>query len=87
MAVDASAEDLAEPDNNLAADLFVGKYFLERHMPSSEQIEAALASLNELISQAAVFLGRHPHNRELQTKFAKLVIDRDKLEQHQTPRL
>ena len=78
-----------EPDNNLAADLFVGKYFLERHMttPSSEQIEAALASLNELISQAADFLGRHPHNRELQTKFAKLVIDRDKLEQHQTPRL
>ena len=55
--------------------------------PSSEQIKNTLVSVNALVRRLAQALGVHPGNRELQTKFAKLVIDRDKLEQHQTPRL
>lgn len=49
---------------------------------SDEQlIEAALAEINERITRAARSLVLYPDHRELQTSFAKLVGQRDALEQ------
>ncbi len=45
-------------------------------------IEAALTKLNDLIHRAATSLGLYPDHRLLQRSFAKLVNQRDALEQH-----
>lgn len=52
--------------------------------PDRQQIEQTLATINELVIQAGKVLGNHPDNRELQSKLAKLVSDRDRLERYQT---
>ena len=44
------------------------------------EVVASLAKLEDLIVRAAVALGQHPTNRDLQTRFAKLVSNRDRLE-------
>ena len=45
-------------------------------------IEAALKQINALIVRAARSLGQHPNHVELQRSFAKLIGQRDELEQH-----
>ena len=45
-------------------------------------IEAALEQVNGLILRAATSLGQYPSHVELQRTFAKLVGQRDQLEQH-----
>ena len=45
-------------------------------------IDAALSKLNDLIHRTATSLGLYPDHRLLQTSFAKLVGQRDQLEQH-----
>ena len=39
----------------------------------------ALSNVEDVIVRAAVMLGKHPTNKELQSRFAKSVNNRDRL--------